>query len=151
MMASAINKVSSVLRIVRGERDALVRTAHFKAASENVSFATIERKIMSTKTTFKRVALVAVASLGIGVLTSVAPASATTWSAINGNQMQYINAITLAQVTTSPTVGSAVIVNFGTSIGAGESNTSSGQVTALQTNDVVNKFVGVLTSVPTNG
>jgi len=36
----------------------------------------IERKQMSTKTTFKRVALVAVASLGFGVLTSVAPASA---------------------------------------------------------------------------
>jgi trimeric autotransporter adhesin len=32
---------------------------------------------MSTKTTFKRVALVAVAALGLGVLTSVAPASAT--------------------------------------------------------------------------
>jgi len=37
----------------------------------------IERKQMSTKTTFKRVALVAVAALGFGVLTSVAPASAT--------------------------------------------------------------------------
>jgi hypothetical protein len=33
---------------------------------------------MSTKTTFKRVALVAVASLGFGVLSSVAPASAAT-------------------------------------------------------------------------
>jgi trimeric autotransporter adhesin len=32
---------------------------------------------MSTKTTFKRVALVAVASMGFGVLTSIAPASAT--------------------------------------------------------------------------
>ena len=32
---------------------------------------------MSTKTTFKRIALVAVASLGFGVLSSVAPASAT--------------------------------------------------------------------------
>ncbi|MFI0461884.1 MAG: hypothetical protein ACH36C_07520, partial [Ilumatobacteraceae bacterium] len=68
MMRSATNKVSSVLRIVRGERDALVRTAHFKAAGENVSFATIERKIKSTKTSFKRVALVAVATLGFGVL-----------------------------------------------------------------------------------
>lgn len=75
-MRSATNKVSSVLRIVRGERDALVRTAHFKAASENVSFATIERKTMSTKTSFKRVALVAVAALGLGVLSSVS-ASAT--------------------------------------------------------------------------
>jgi len=33
---------------------------------------------MSTKTNFKRVALVAVASLGLGVLTSIAPASAAT-------------------------------------------------------------------------
>ena len=32
---------------------------------------------MSTKTNFKRVALVAVASLGLGVITSIAPASAT--------------------------------------------------------------------------
>jgi len=33
---------------------------------------------MSTKTTFKRVALVAVAAMGFGVLTSVTPASALT-------------------------------------------------------------------------
>jgi hypothetical protein len=33
---------------------------------------------MSTKTTFKRIALVTVAALGFGVLTSVAPASAAT-------------------------------------------------------------------------
>jgi hypothetical protein len=36
---------------------------------------------MSTKTTFKRIALVAVASMGFGVLTSVAPASAANESA----------------------------------------------------------------------
>jgi hypothetical protein len=41
-----------------------------------VSGSTIERKKMSTKTSFKRIALVAVAALGMGVLTSVAPASA---------------------------------------------------------------------------
>jgi len=38
--------------------------------------STIERKQMSTKTTLKRIALVAVSALGFGVLTSVAPASA---------------------------------------------------------------------------
>jgi len=38
---------------------------------------------MSTKTTFKRVALVAVAALGLGVLTSVAPATAAQ-SAVTG-------------------------------------------------------------------
>jgi trimeric autotransporter adhesin len=37
---------------------------------------TNERKQMSKKTNFKRIALVAVASLGFGVLTSIAPASA---------------------------------------------------------------------------
>jgi hypothetical protein len=42
---------------------------------------TNERKNMSTKTNFKRVALVAVASLGFGVLTSVTPASAADWVA----------------------------------------------------------------------
>jgi len=41
---------------------------------ENVFMTTTERKRMSTKTTFKRIALVAVAALGLGVL-SVAPAA----------------------------------------------------------------------------
>jgi len=40
---------------------------------------------MSTKTNFKRVALVAVAALGLGVLTSVAPASATGGFTIEAN------------------------------------------------------------------
>jgi trimeric autotransporter adhesin len=55
---------------------------------------------MSTKTTFKRVALVAVAALGFGVLTSVAPASAA-----------QTGAGTFSQGTASPArVGSAVTV-----------------------------------------
>ena len=77
MKRSITTQVSSVLRIVRGERDALVRTTHFKAAVENVSIATIERTIMSTKTTFKRVALIAVAAVGLGLLSAV-PSSAAT-------------------------------------------------------------------------
>jgi trimeric autotransporter adhesin len=43
-----------------------------------VSGSTTERKQMSTKTSFKRIALVAVAALGMGVLTSVSPANAAT-------------------------------------------------------------------------
>ena len=43
---------------------------------ERFSKSTIERKQMSTKTTLKRIALVAVSALGFGVLASVAPASA---------------------------------------------------------------------------
>jgi len=42
---------------------------------ENVFMTTTERKRMSTKTTFKRIALVAVASLGLGIL-SVVPSTA---------------------------------------------------------------------------
>ena len=53
---------------------------------------------MSTKTTFKRVALVAVAALGFGVLTSVAPASA---------------ADTLVASTTSLTVGTIPTAQIG--------------------------------------
>ena len=80
------------VRIHGGDRGASARATHHigrkerlmtnetKFSSEanlrTVRKLTIERKIMSTKTTFKRVALIAVASLGLGVLTSVAPANA---------------------------------------------------------------------------
>jgi hypothetical protein len=47
----------------------------FQADLRKFRKSTIERKQMSTKTTFKRIALVAVAALGLGVL-SVAPSSA---------------------------------------------------------------------------
>jgi len=47
------------------------------ATIENVSVVTIERKQMSTKTTIKRIALVAVAAMGFGLL-SVVPSQART-------------------------------------------------------------------------
>jgi len=55
---------------------------------------------MSTKTTFKRIALVTVAALGLGVL-SVAPSSA----------VPQADKLTLAATTASTTVGTAVSVN----------------------------------------
>ena len=58
-----------------GGRDVSARATHLKAEIGNVSISTTERKQMSTKTTFKRIALVAVAALGLGVL-SVAPSQA---------------------------------------------------------------------------
>jgi hypothetical protein len=57
---------------------------------------------MSTKTSFKRIALVAVAALGFGVLTSTAPASA-------GSTVAAVSATTTV-LTTSPTVGETVTV-----------------------------------------
>ncbi len=70
------------VRIHGGEFDESARAIHredglktIQAESGIVLDSTIERKQMSTKTTFKRVALVAVAALGFGVM-SVAPSSA---------------------------------------------------------------------------
>jgi hypothetical protein len=73
------------VRIHGGECGAVARALHHEAkslslpaAKENVSFATNERKQMSTKTTLKRIALVAVSALSFGLLSvvTVSPASA---------------------------------------------------------------------------
>ena len=63
-------QVSPVIRISRGERDASARATHLEAATRKFLVTTNERKQMSTKTNFKRIALVAVAALGMGVLSS---------------------------------------------------------------------------------
>ena len=64
---------------------------------------------MSTKTNFKRVALVAVASMGLGVLTSVAPASAA-------------SDITYAATTAIPVAGQLNISIVPTTTGAANNN-----------------------------
>ena len=69
-------QVSPAIRILRGERDASARATHLEAATRKFLVTTNERKQMSTKTNFKRIALVAVAALGMGVLSSV-PSQAT--------------------------------------------------------------------------
>lgn len=89
------------VRIRGGEFGASARAMHRKAAFENASSATIERKIMSTKTTLKRVSLVAVAALGFGLL-SVVPSSAGTSSA---------DLTSLSSATSTGTVGTAVSIN----------------------------------------
>jgi len=72
------------VRIHGGEFDESARAIHredgvktIQAESGIVLESTIERKQMSTKTTFKRIALVAVAALGFGVM-SVASSNAAT-------------------------------------------------------------------------
>jgi len=72
------------VRIHDGECGAVARALHHKVKGLSLCQAdlgkapksTHERKQMSTKTTLKRIALVAVSALGFGVLTMVAPASA---------------------------------------------------------------------------
>jgi hypothetical protein len=90
----ALNKqVSLVIRISREKRDVSARATHLEAATRKFLAATNERKQMSKKTTFKRIALVAVASLGFGVL-SAAPSN----SAVNADSLTIKNT---AGVTTS--------------------------------------------------
>jgi hypothetical protein len=85
-----------------------------------VSGSTIERKKMSTKTSFKRIALVAVAALGAGVL-SVAPANAAD---------AYTSAATTA--THYATVGTAITTTV-TIAGDAGSVLTGGTVTATMT------------------
>ena len=80
-------QVSPVIRISQGERDASARATHLEAATRKFLVTTNERKQMSTKTNFKRIALVAVAALGLGVLSSVpsqAVISSSTFTVVDG-------------------------------------------------------------------
>jgi hypothetical protein len=86
-------QVSAAVRILQQKRDASARATHLmvkndslityeksfegQAAVKKFFIATfLERKIMSTKTSFKRIALVAVSALAIGGFSAVSPASA---------------------------------------------------------------------------
>jgi trimeric autotransporter adhesin len=100
-----------------------------------VSGSTIERKKMSTKTIYKRIALVAVAALGAGVL-SVAPSNAATTAEANATTV--VTAITLASATSSPQATKDVIVHVGATT-----------VVAAASTQIA--FKGVLTSFPAGG
>ena len=89
---------------------------------------------MSTKTSIKRIALVAVAALGFGMFTGVAAKA--------GNDATFTTtSINITKYTTSPTSGSAVAVNFGAVI-----PTQAG----IDTNDSTD-FTAALTSYPAGG
>ena len=74
------NKNSDAIRILQRDRDASARATHLKAEIGMVPNSTIERKIMSTKTSIKRIALVAAAALTLGGFSAVSAnaAAATT-------------------------------------------------------------------------
>jgi hypothetical protein len=127
----ALNKqISPVIRISQGERDASARATHLEAASEKYSETTIERKQMSTTTNFKRIALVAVASLGLGVLSSV-PAQAT----INADLVT-LSATTAAQTTTETYTATSAVVTVDFFGAAGDSMTLTAALIKAPTGSV---------------
>jgi hypothetical protein len=84
---------------------------------------------MSTKTNFKRVALVAVAALGLGVLTSVAPANAT-------------DNVNLGDPSTFMISTNATTTGSGVAAGALTQSFSKGWVSKTSTNGTVNSNGG---------
>jgi trimeric autotransporter adhesin len=81
----------------------------------------------------KKVAVVAVASLGFGLL-SVVPAQAVTTVAM-------VEGITLVNTTTAPVIGTAVVINMGAAIG---------NVTGAADDDTI-RFTGYLSDYPAGG
>jgi hypothetical protein len=74
-----------------------VRELETQADLEKVSRSTTERKSMSTKTSIKRIALVAVAGLGLGMLSAVSSVADTRQTAItNDGGAEYVTSIAVA-------------------------------------------------------
>ena len=113
-------QVSPAIRILRGERDASARATHLEAATRKFLVTTNERKQMSTKTNFKRIALVAVAALGLGVLSSV-PANA----AVSGVTITVTNGATPLAGTSTTKVNSDTGTATGASITIAALNTAA--------------------------
>jgi hypothetical protein len=118
-------QVSPVIRISRGERDASARATHLEAATRKFLVTTNERKYMSTTTNFKRIALVAVAALGLGVLNSV-PAQAQLL-----NTVALTGAAGTATTATSDSIGAATVAISFTSSGPSDFHGDSVAVTAV--------------------
>ena len=116
-MNSFFTQVSSSIRILGWNRDASARATHLKAAGGNVPSATIERKSMSTKTSIKRIALVAAAALAIGGFSAVS-ASATTNTYIGGSLGDGVNSFALTNTTLSGIAGPANFVKVGVATGS---------------------------------
>jgi len=94
---------------------------------------------MSTKTTFKRIALVAVVSLGFGVLTSVSPALAA-----NNADAAAVTALTEDTQIVTALSASALVVRKGS---AGATNVKVSNLAGVADKKVT--FKAVMTAVPT--
>jgi trimeric autotransporter adhesin len=95
---------------------------------------------MSTKTTFKRVALVAVAALGLGVLTSVAPASAAQATGVT------IGTVGPARAGSVLSVG--ITLTLPTTFGAADTMTVGAKVISAPTGSAFNSVAASATATP---
>jgi hypothetical protein len=114
------------VRIHDGECGAVARALHHQvkknslpAAVEKVSTATQERKVMSNKTFFKRIAISAIAALGFGLLSVVPSQAVVTSSSVS---FDADDALTLTG-TSSDSVTATLTQTFATTNTAGDSAT----------------------------
>ena len=101
---------------------------------------------MSTKTNFKRIAVVAVASLGLGVFTSIAPANAFTVTTVTDGPWAVTAAysgVSATSSTASQVVGGTVTLTFAETI------TISGSTASINGN-IVSSGVGTITNAVTD-
>jgi len=131
-------QVSAAVRILQQKRDASARATHLKATGGIVSSVTIERKQMSTKTSFKRIALVAASALAIGGFSAVSANAAVVQVTTTT-----VTSINLKASTTSPTVGTAMAVQVGATVAA--------QAYVNEADNFAINFAGALTSYPSGG
>jgi len=120
-------QVSPVIRISRGERDASARATHLEAATRKFLVTTNERKYMSTKTNFKRIALVAVAALGMGVLSSAPSQAAFSGTAGSTLAVTVVNGTGSIKgaASDSTTAGTVSVVGLGLATGESYTITST--------------------------
>jgi hypothetical protein len=97
---------------------------------------------MSTKTTFKRIALVTVAALGFGVLTSVVPAQAAVATTL-GAAVGPNGATSLTVVGSSDTTAVGALIRLDVTADESSTNSNTG---GLSSGDTI---VGSVTAVPT--
>jgi hypothetical protein len=147
----AINPLSAT-PLKRPSHDIWDGTYYPKPRSGNSRTRLIERKQMSTKTTFKRVALVAVASLGFGVLSSVAPASAAEAAGLT----TAINGVALTTNTNAISSNVSLAVGMTTAEGAAATITAptvtlSAKVTSYPVGGAANITAAAATAADTAG
>ena len=142
-------QVSPAIRILRGERDASARATHLEAATRKFLVTTNERKQMSTTTNFKRVALVAVAALGMGVLSSApsqAAVSAVTVTVANGTST--IQTGTTGGTSDTTTAGTITLTAL---VGVGDSVTVSAVAKSIPSGATRTALLGIIESNTSSG
>ena len=113
-----------------------------KAELGIVPSSTIERKQMSTKTNFKRIAVVAEASLGLGVFTSIAPANAAATATTTTQPWAVTVAYSSSSNTASQVVGGTATLTYTETVDTDGNLTLLGSITSAGVGTIASAVSG---------